>query len=75
MTSTKLTFAKLKTSSVALATLLALGSQVSHADDDEYTFFKSIQEGKSLSSVRLRYESVDQDTFQAAPNANQKLKL
>ena len=73
MTSTKLTFAKLKTSSVALATLLALGSQVSHADDDEYTFFKSIQEGKSLSSVRLRYESVDQDTFQAAPNANQKL--
>ena len=63
----------LKPSSLALATLLALSSQVGYADDDEYTFFKSIQEGKSLSSVRLRYENVDQDTFQPAPNANKKL--
>ena len=65
----------LKLSSLGLATLLALSSQVGYADDDEYTFFTSIQEGKSLSSVRLRYENVDQDTFQPAPNANKKLEI
>ena len=64
---------KLKLSSLALATLLTLTSQASYADDEEYTFFKSIQDGKSLSSVRLRYETVDQDLFQPAPNANKKL--
>jgi len=33
----------------------------------------AIIQGKSMTNFRLRYESVDQEAFQPAPNATQKL--
>ena len=42
--------------------------------EDEYTFMSAIKDGKSLSSVRARYESIDQDNLQPAPNATKELK-
>jgi Alginate export len=59
--------------SITLATLFALSSlQAVYAEEavkaeeveEEYTFLESIKTGKSLSSVRARYEHVDQDGFQ-----------
>ena len=44
------------------------------APEAEYTFLDSIKDGKSLSSVRARYENVDQDNRQPAPNASKELK-
>ncbi len=37
------------------------------------TLLDAIKAGKPMTSFRLRYESVDQDAFQPAPNANKKL--
>jgi Alginate export len=39
----------------------------------EYTLLQAIKDGKPMTSFRLRYETVDQDSFQPAPNANKKL--
>ena len=39
----------------------------------EYTFMDAVKGGKNMTSFRLRYESVDQDAFQPAPNATKKL--
>lgn len=39
----------------------------------EYTFLDAIKGGKNMTSFRLRYETVDQDAFQPAPNAAKKL--
>lgn len=39
----------------------------------EYTFLDSVKAGKPMTNFRLRYESVDQDTFQPAPNQTKKL--
>lgn len=56
---------------VSLAVLLAFGlaqPAVQAAELDlvpEYTLLDAIKDGKSLSSLRLRYEHVDQDLFQA----------
>ncbi len=44
------------------------------APEAEYTFLDSIKDGKSLSSVRARYENVDQDNLQPAPNGSKELK-
>jgi hypothetical protein len=40
----------------------------------DYTLLDAIKEGKNLTSFRLRYETVDQDAYQPAPNANKKLE-
>ena len=55
------------------AAILALSSAASGAYADEaneavedYTLLDAIKQGKSLSSVRARYESIDQDGFQSA---------
>jgi hypothetical protein len=37
------------------------------------TLLEAIQQGKPMTSFRLRYENVNQDAFQPAPNATQKL--
>ena len=68
-----MTVTRLKFSCLVLATLMVLSSQESFAEDQEYTFFNSIKDGKSLSSERLRYESVYQDSFQPPPNGSKKL--
>jgi hypothetical protein len=39
----------------------------------EYTLLDAIKAGKPMTNFRLRYETVDQDSFQPAPNANKKL--
>jgi Alginate export len=55
-----------------LAALLVLGGAASnlHAEEsielvEDYTFLDAIKQGKSLSSIRPRYENVDQDGFYA----------
>ena len=51
-------------------------AQTAHAGDEpmaEYTFLDSIKDGKPMTNFRLRYESVDQEAFQPAPNASKKL--
>ena len=40
----------------------------------EYTFMQAIKDGKSLSSIRPRYENVDEDKLQPAPNGTKELK-
>jgi Alginate export len=56
--------------SITAATLFALSAlQVVYAEEvveaeEEYTFLESIKTGKSLSSIRARYEHVDQTGFQ-----------
>ena len=40
----------------------------------EYTFMQAIKDGKSLSSIRPRYENVDEDKLQSAPNGTKVLK-
>ncbi|MES2547693.1 MAG: alginate export family protein [Pseudomonadota bacterium] len=47
---------------------------VAEAAEPEYTFLEAIKDGKSLSSVRARYENVDQDNLQPAPNGTKELK-
>lgn len=37
------------------------------------TLLEAIQQGKPMTNFRLRYENVDQEAFQPAPNATQKL--
>lgn len=37
------------------------------------TLLEAIKQGKPMTNFRLRYESVDQDAFQPAPNAGEKL--
>ena len=64
---------------IAASTALALLSmiQIAYADDvtaePEYTFLDSVKQGKPLTNFRIRYESVDQDNFQPAPNGTKKL--
>jgi hypothetical protein len=55
------------------AAILALSGVASGAYAEEtnelvedYTLLDAIKQGKSLSSIRARYESVDQDGFQSA---------
>jgi hypothetical protein len=51
-------------------------AQTAFAEEEpiaEYTFMDSIKDGKPMTNFRLRYESVDQEAFQPAPNASQKL--
>ena len=66
---------------ITIATLLALSvinsanaDEAAPAVEKEYTFMDSVIEGKSLSSIRPRYESVDQDNRQPAPNTTEDLK-
>jgi hypothetical protein len=66
---------KFKINFLMACTALALSSmaQVAYAEDTaepEYTLLDSIKEGKAMTSFRLRYENVDQDSFR---NASQKL--
>lgn len=71
--------ASFKLNVVAACTTLALLSmaQSAYAEDaavePEYTFLDSIKQGKPLTNFRLRYESVDQENFQPAPNGTKKL--
>lgn len=75
------TFAKhlhLPIKSITLATLFAISAlNVAYAEDvvkeeaeEEYTFLEAIKTGKSLSSIRARYEHVDQDGFQQGSAVN-----
>lgn len=69
----KLNASQVTISQVALAVMLALGSQTGMAEEEilpEYTFWDSVKEGKSLSSIRGRYENVDQDAFQQGSTVN-----
>jgi hypothetical protein len=66
---------------VTLATLLAISTlNAAYAEDAlteeadvEYTLLEAIKTGKSLSSIRARYENVDQEGFQQGSTVN-KLK-
>ncbi|MES2013351.1 MAG: alginate export family protein [Pseudomonadota bacterium] len=57
---------------MALASI-AQSALAEDAPETEYTLLDSIKQGKPLTNFRLRYESVDQDLFQPAPNATKKL--
>jgi Alginate export len=67
---------------ITLATLLAISAlNVAYAEDlvkeeaeEEYTFLEAIKTGKSLSSIRARYENVDQTGFQGTTPTSAKLK-
>jgi len=62
---------------MACVTLAISGiAQFAYAEEEptaEYTFLDSIKDGKPMTNFRLRYESVDQEAFQPAPNASKKL--
>jgi len=62
---------------MACVTLAISGiAQSAYAEEEpiaEYTFLDSIKDGKPMTNFRLRYESVDQEAFQPAPNASKKL--
>ena len=62
---------------MACVTMAITGmAQSAYAEEEpmpEYTFLESIKDGKPMTNFRLRYESVDQEAFQPAPNATQKL--
>lgn len=63
---------------VVASTALAFASMAQSAlseetPEAEYTFMDSIKQGKPLTNFRLRYENVDQEAFQPAPNATKKL--
>ncbi len=62
---------------MACVTMAITGmAQSAYAEEEpmpEYTFLESIKDGKPMTNFRLRYESVDQEGFQPAPNATQKL--
>jgi hypothetical protein len=72
---------KFNLSQVTLSVLMActFNSQLAFAEEEvlpEYTFWDSVKQGKSLSSVRPRYEHVDQDGYQAqVTNLSQGSKL
>lgn len=68
---------KLSIRQVTLAVMLALSSQMVAAEEEvlpEYTFLDAIKAGTSLSSVRARYEHVDQEGFQGTTRTAAKLK-
>jgi len=51
-------------------------AQSAYAEEEplaEYTFLESIKDGKPMTNFRLRYESIDQEAFQPAPNGTEKL--
>lgn len=62
---------------MACVTMAITGmAQSAYAEEEpmpEYTFLDSIKDGKPMTNFRLRYESVDQEGFQPAPNAGEKL--
>jgi hypothetical protein len=62
---------------MACVTMAITGmAQTAYAEEEpiaEYTFLDSIKDGKPMTNFRLRYESVDQEAFQPAPNASKKL--
>lgn len=57
---------------IAMAGLSPL-AMAEEALDAPYTFWDSVKDGKNMTNFRLRYESVDQEAFQPAPNATKKL--
>lgn len=61
----------------AIATLAVVGAatlaQAEETAAPDYTLLDAIKEGKNMTNFRLRYESVDQNAYQPAPNANEKL--
>lgn len=78
MKQTKLSLKQLKPGLIAASTMLALASLSGQAyaedeADTEYTLLDSIKQGKPLTNFRLRYENIDQEAYQPAPNANKKL--
>jgi hypothetical protein len=67
---------KLNLVMVCTAVAFASMAQSALAEDTleaEYTLLDSIKQGKPLTNFRLRYENVDQEAFQPAPNATKKL--
>lgn len=52
---------------------MAQSALAEETPEAEYTFMDSIKQGKPLTNFRLRYENVDQEAFQPAPNATKKL--
>jgi hypothetical protein len=68
---------KLNIRQVSLAVMLAMASNSLMAEEEvlpEYTFLDSIKTGKSLSSIRPRYEHVEQTGFQGTTPAAPELK-
>ncbi len=68
---------KLNIRQVTLAVMFAVSCQSAMAEEEalpEYTFLDSIKTGKSLSSIRPRYEHVDQTGFQGTNPSAKKLK-
>lgn len=57
---------------IAMASLSPL-AMAEEALDAPYTFWDSVKDGKTMTNFRLRYETVDQEGFQPAPNATKKL--
>lgn len=67
-----------KRNSILLLTALSIAGisercLAENMSDSEYTLLDAIKQGKPMANLRLRYESVDQEAFQPAPNANRKL--
>ncbi|MDZ4141771.1 MAG: alginate export family protein [Methylotenera sp.] len=62
--------------SINICLAIAAFSQISHAEDavESYTLLDAIKDGKPLTNFRLRYENVNQEAYQPAPNANKKLE-
>ncbi|PKO53470.1 MAG: hypothetical protein CVU27_01515 [Betaproteobacteria bacterium HGW-Betaproteobacteria-20] len=62
--------------SINICLAIATFSQISHAEDavESYTLLDAIKDGKPLTNFRLRYENVNQEAYQPAPNANKKLE-
>ena len=58
----------------ALFAANAMAEEAAEAEA-EYTFMDSVTSGKSISSIRPRYESVNQDNLQPAPNGTKELKF
>ncbi len=63
--------------SLAVATTFAISAPLAHAEEEvlpEYTFMDAVKTGKNMTSFRLRYEHVEQDGNQPAPNATKPLQ-
>lgn len=62
-----------------LISILAIScfSSIAHADEliEDYTLLDAIKQGKPLSSLRLRYENVDQEGFESAAANSRRLKV
>jgi hypothetical protein len=60
---------------VVMGALIAASVSTAYAEEaaPDYTFLDAIKGGKNMTNFRLRYESVDQDAYQPAPNAAKKL--